>query len=113
MGLVWEVIFWRDEQGNCPVEEWFAGLPPVYRKRWAKLFGYLESLGNELRMPHSRHIAQNLHELRDTGKGPGYRVYYCFHGRRVILLLIPGDKTTQTRDIRNALKIVEELGHEK
>jgi putative addiction module killer protein len=34
--------------------------------------------------------------------GPGYRLYYALDGEDVILLLIGGDKSTQSRDIRNA-----------
>ena len=102
MTPTWEVVFWRNKTGESPVEQWFSDLPPGYKKRFAKLFGYLEILGNELRMPHCKGLASNLFELRDTGKGPGYRVYYCFRAHHIILLLIPGDKDSQERDIQKA-----------
>lgn len=35
--------------------------------------------------------------------GPGYRVYYAFSGKRVVLLLGGGDKRTQDADIRLAI----------
>lgn len=34
--------------------------------------------------------------------GPGYRVYYCEEGSRVVLLLCAGDKTTQDGDVKRA-----------
>lgn len=34
--------------------------------------------------------------------GPGYRVYYALTGRRVILLLCAGDKSSQSEDIERA-----------
>lgn len=34
--------------------------------------------------------------------GPGYRVYYAMAGSQVILLLLGGDKRTQTSDIDRA-----------
>lgn len=34
--------------------------------------------------------------------GPGYRIYFGQLGRRVVLLLTGGDKSTQNVDIRNA-----------
>jgi putative addiction module killer protein len=34
--------------------------------------------------------------------GPGYRLYYAMSGKTVVLLLIGGDKTTQTQDIKTA-----------
>jgi putative addiction module killer protein len=37
--------------------------------------------------------------------GPGYRVYYSIRGDRLLLLLIGGDKSTQRRDIQNAIAL--------
>ena len=34
--------------------------------------------------------------------GPGYRLYFGLDGPRVILLLVGGDKSSQSRDIRKA-----------
>jgi len=41
--------------------------------------------------------------------GPGYRVYYMRMGRVVYLLLAGGDKTSQRRDIRQALDMARVL----
>jgi putative addiction module killer protein len=35
--------------------------------------------------------------------GPGYRVYYFQYGKRVVVLLIGGDKRGQQADIRKAI----------
>jgi putative addiction module killer protein len=37
--------------------------------------------------------------------GPGYRVYYKDTGKKIIILLCGGDKTTQQSDIATAKKI--------
>ncbi len=42
-------------------------------------------------------------ELR-IDHGPGYRVYYAQAGRRVLLLLIGGDKLRQQADIETAVR---------
>lgn len=42
--------------------------------------------------------------------GPGYRLYFVRRGRVVVVLLNAGDKSTQKRDIRKALKLASELG---
>ncbi len=34
--------------------------------------------------------------------GPGYRVYYGWHGKQLVLLLLAGDKSTQQADIVQA-----------
>ena len=42
--------------------------------------------------------------------GPGYRLYFVRRGRVILVLLNGGDKSTQRRDIRRALKLASELG---
>lgn len=40
--------------------------------------------------------------------GPGYRVYYLQKGDIMVVLLCGGDKSSQTRDIQDALAIAAE-----
>ena len=44
--------------------------------------------------------------------GPGYRLYFVRRGRVILVMLNAGDKSTQKRDIRRALKLAVELGDE-
>jgi putative addiction module killer protein len=53
-------------------------------------------------------IGEGVSELR-IDYGPGYRLYYTTHGREVIILLAGGDKLTQARDIRTALRLARNL----
>ena len=41
--------------------------------------------------------------------GPGYRVYYKQHGQSLIILLAGGDKRTQVKDIKTALRLARNL----
>lgn len=41
--------------------------------------------------------------------GPGYRLYYCRRGEAVYLLLCGGDKSSQQRDIGQAIAILRRL----
>ena len=41
--------------------------------------------------------------------GPGYRIYFTRRGRQLILLLCAGDKSTQARDIKQAVEMAEAL----
>lgn len=48
-----------------------------------------------------KHLGQGVWELK-IDYGLGYRVYYCFDGKTIILLLCGGDKASQTADISRA-----------
>jgi len=53
-------------------------------------------------------ISSDISELRITS-GPGYRIYYTKRNEEIVLLLVGGDKSTQTEDILKAKKIAKEL----
>ena len=52
-------------------------------------------------------VGEGVLELR-LRLGPGYRVYYKWHGKVLILLLTGGDKDSQTRDIAKAKQMAKE-----
>ncbi len=56
-------------------------------------------------------IEGEVSELR-VNYGPGYRLYFVRRGRVIIVMLNAGDKSTQKRDIRRALKLAAELGED-
>ncbi len=41
--------------------------------------------------------------------GPGYRIYFVRKGELLVLLLCGGDKSSQSKDIKSAMKLAEEL----
>jgi putative addiction module killer protein len=53
-------------------------------------------------------VGEGVSELR-IHYGPGYRVYFTQRGRQVIVLLAGGDKSTQAKDIRTALRLARNL----
>lgn len=77
------------------------------RRATARLLVRIESLrqGNS---GDSKSLGYGLHELR-VHFGPGYRVYFTRKAGLVILLLCGGDKSSQSRDIARARKILSEL----
>jgi len=60
------------------------------------LLGDIKSLGG------------SLYEIR-IHYGAGYRLYFVKKGNTYILLLCGGDKSTQSKDIRLARKLAEEI----
>jgi putative addiction module killer protein len=55
-----------------------------------------------------RPVGGGVSELR-IDYGPGYRVYFKYVGREIVILLAGGDKSTQSADIRNALRLARNL----
>ena len=51
-----------------------------------------------------RNLKEGVSELK-IDVGPGYRVYYSQRGRRLLLLILGGDKPSQTKDIAKALEL--------
>ncbi|MCP1121351.1 type II toxin-antitoxin system RelE/ParE family toxin [Robbsia andropogonis] len=56
----------------------------------------------------SKSLREGVSEMR-IDFGPGYRVYFCRDGETVYILLAGGDKSTQTRDIENAIEMLQKL----
>lgn len=53
-------------------------------------------------------VGEGVSELR-IDYGPGYRVYFTKRGRNVVILLAGGDKSTQSTDIKTALRLARNL----
>lgn len=55
---------------------------------------------------NSKSLGGGLVEIK-INYGPGYRIYYTKTGKNIYLLLIGGDKSTQSKDIATARKLIK------
>lgn len=55
-----------------------------------------------------RELTDGVAELK-VDSGPGYRVYYSQRGTRLLLLLAGGDKSSQSKDIRLAIRLARQI----
>lgn len=53
-------------------------------------------------------VGEGVHEMR-VHVGPGYRLYYTRRGSLVYWLLLGGDKSSQPRDIEQAIRMASDL----
>ena len=56
-----------------------------------------------------RNLTHGVSELK-IDFGPGYRVYYTLRGDRLLLLLVGGEKSTQAKDIAQAIRLAQSYG---
>ena len=85
--------------------KWLDGLHDIHAR--ARILVRIERLaaGNP---GDVKAVGEGVSELR-IDYGPGYRVYYTKQGRMVIILLAGGDKSTQAKDIKTALRLARNL----
>jgi putative addiction module killer protein len=53
-------------------------------------------------------VGGDVSEMR-VDVGPGYRLYFTRRGSLLIVMLAGGDKSTQSRDIKRAQRILDQL----
>ena len=94
----WKLVYYVTPAGKIPFQQWLESLTDdkaraAIESRMTRLqagnFGTCEPVG------------YGVFELK-IYYGPGYRVYFGRKGKRVILLLCGGDKSTQGKDIQTA-----------
>jgi len=85
--------------------EWLDGLGDVRAR--ARVLVRIERLaaGNP---GDVKAVGEGVSELR-IDYGPGYRVYYKKLGNKLVILLAGGDKNTQEKDIKIALRLARNL----
>ena len=91
---------YTDEFGNCPYEQWLESIRDA--KTRARIIMHVDKIEMGL-FGDSQPVGYGLSELR-IHSGPGYRVYYGKQNRNSYLLLCGGNKASQARDIKLAIR---------
>jgi putative addiction module killer protein len=94
-----EIRAYADRRGHIPFDEWMDDLSPPVRLRIQHIINRMEQ-GNP---GDSRSVGDGVLERR-AHFGPGYRIYYAWDNRTLIVLLGGGDKSDQREDIARAIE---------
>jgi putative addiction module killer protein len=90
-------------EGRSYFREWLDSLGvPVRARIQARVLRF--ETGN---LGDHKSVGEGIWEAR-VMFGPGYRIYFGKEGRSVILLLVGGDKSSQSADIRRARRLWRE-----
>lgn len=99
------ILHYTTTDGRDVFQTWLDGLrDPVAKARILVRLNRLAA-GN---VGDCKPVGDSIHELR-IHHGPGYRVYFCYAGSELALLLNGGDKQQQSADIAKAKEYREDF----
>ncbi len=94
----YQIEYYRTQEGKAPFQEWLTSLKDINGRAKIRIKLDRARLGN---LGDHKFLENGVWELR-IDYGPGYRVYFAKEEKKLILLLVGGDKDTQKRDISRA-----------
>jgi len=93
-----EIRKYCDPSGSIPYDAWLKRLRD--RKAKVRIFNRIDRIALGLEGDW-KSVGEGVRELR-IPEGKGYRIYYAWEGKKLILLLCGGNKTSQAEDIKKA-----------
>lgn len=109
-----EIIFYKDDKGNSPIEEFLLGLAKSNKILVEKTQQGIKKLKNREyhKEPLSKHIESGLWELRIKSGNDILRIFYTFDKGKIIILLhifIKKQQKTLLRELEVARKRLQEM----
>ncbi|MDR3672397.1 MAG: type II toxin-antitoxin system RelE/ParE family toxin [Holophaga sp.] len=86
-------------------DAWFSGLDDA--KARARIGARIRR-AEEGNLGDCAPVGEGVSEMR-IHCGPGYQVYFVQRGFEIVILLAGGDKSTQSKDIKAALNLAQQL----
>lgn len=87
-------------------DKWLRKLKDLKIK--AKILFRIQKLENDEHFGDCKSVGDGVSELR-LNYAKGYRIYFKEKDRKIIILLIGGDKSTQQKDIKKAKELWKRL----
>ena len=102
-----EIEFFATPDGERPAMDFLEGLSPKMQAKMLDKIRYLHELGPALRLPHSRHLEDEIYELRAQAEGNISRILYFFViGDKAVLThgFVKKTQHTPQKEIKRAEK---------
>lgn len=87
-------------------DKWLRKLKDLKIK--AKILFRIQKLENDEHFGDCKSVGDGISELR-LNYAKGYRIYFKEKDRKIIILLIGGDKSTQQKDVKKAKELWKKL----
>lgn len=94
-----EIIEYTDESGRSPFARWFGDLDSLTAAKITVALARLAA-GNTSNV---KSVGEGVMEQK-VDFGPGYRVYFGWEGKHMVVLLGGGSKQRQQKDIASAIE---------
>lgn len=104
--MIYHLKIYQTSEGRQPFKEWREKLKKKDPRAVLKINSTLDKAENGNFSDH-KFERGGVWEMR-IDYGPGYRLYYSVENQDIVLLLVGGDKTTQTRDINKAIEYLKD-----
>ena len=95
---VYELLIYKSNNGKAPFDKWFSSIKDKKTRLIVQARIDRAVLGN---LGDVKGLGDDVFEFR-INFGPGYRLYFSIQDRKILLLLVGGDKRTQNKDIDKA-----------
>lgn len=96
--MIYELSIYKPHDSKAPFEKWFSSLKDKKTKQIIQARIDRAALGN---LGNIKALGEDVFEFR-IDFGPGFRIYFSIQGQKILLLLVGGDKRTQSKDIEKA-----------
>lgn len=104
--IIKKIKYFVAENGSSPFEDWLNKLDNIAQAIVSRFIHRVAKGGAKKSI---KALKDGVFEIKIT-HGPGYRVYFAEDGNELIILLVGGDKKTQSRDIDKAKELWRNYG---
>ena len=102
--MTYDLNIYKPHGKKAPFEKWLESLKDKKTRQIIQTRLDRVTFGN---LGDVKSVGEDVFEFR-IDYGPGFRVYFSFHGQKILLLLMGGEKHSQAKDIEKAKQYLKD-----